>query len=152
QLAERDAHRLFDDARLVHVAADLEELGALVVVAPEAGEPARAAAQDRGGDGDALDVVDRRRAAIEPRARRKRGLEPRLALLPLEAFDHRGLFAADIGAGAAVDEDVEIVTRSAGVLADQPGVIGLGHGSKQRLRLADVFAADVDIGGARTHR
>src|SRR3546814_2590421 len=39
QLAEADAHFLFDDTGLVHMAADLEQLGALVVLAPEAREP-----------------------------------------------------------------------------------------------------------------
>src|SRR3546814_2497668 len=41
QLAEADAHFLFDDTGLVHMAADLEQLGALVVLAPEAREPRR---------------------------------------------------------------------------------------------------------------
>ena len=79
-------------------------------------------------DRDALDIVDRGRAAIEPRAGRERRLEARLALLALQALDHRGLFAADIGARAAVEEDVEVVARAAGVLAEQPGVIGLVDG------------------------
>src|SRR3546814_11785736 len=74
----------------------MEQLGALVVLAPEALGPRLAAPQDRRDDRDALDIVDRRRAAIEARARRKWRLQARLALLALEAFDHRGFFAADI--------------------------------------------------------
>src|SRR3546814_8432023 len=89
QLAEADAHLLFDDTGLVHMAADLEQLGALVVLAPEAREPRRAAPQDRRDDRDALDIVDRRRAAIEARARRKWRLQARLALLALEALDRK---------------------------------------------------------------
>src|SRR3546814_11428968 len=87
------------------MARNLEELGALVILTPEAREPRRAAAQDRRDDRDAFDIVDGRRAAIKPRARRERRFQARLALLALEAFDHRGFFAADIGAGPAVDED-----------------------------------------------
>ena len=51
-----------------------------------------------------------------------------------------------------MDEDVEGITRSGGVLAEQPGVIRLGHGGEQRLGLADVFAANVDVGCPRAHR
>ena len=68
-----------------------------------------AAAQDGRDDRDDLDIVDRRRAAVEARARREWRLQPRLALLALEAFEHRRFFAADVGAGAAVDEQVEVV-------------------------------------------
>src|ERR1700741_5116731 len=99
QLAERNAHRLLDDALLVHMAADLEELGALVVVPPEGREPGGTAPQDRGHDCDRFDIVDRGRAAPEARACRERRLQARLALLAFEAFDLRGFLAADIGAG-----------------------------------------------------
>src|SRR3546814_5740625 len=92
------------------------------------------------------------RSAVEPRPRRKWRLEARLALLALEAFEHRGLFAADIGARAAMDEDVEIIARAARVLAEEALAIGLGDGGKEVLRLADEFAADVDIRGPRAHR
>src|SRR3546814_9768611 len=71
-------------------------------------------------------------------------------LLALEAFDHRGFFAADIGAGAAVDEDVEVVARLGGILAEQAGVIRLLHRREQRLGLADELAANIDIGGTRS--
>ena len=57
--------------------------------------------------------------AVEPRPGRERRLETRLPLLAFEAFEHRGLFAADVGAGAAMDEDVEIIAGAARVLADQ---------------------------------
>ncbi len=60
-----------------------------------------------------LDIVDRGRAAVEAGAGRERRLEARLALLALEAFEHRGLFAADVGAGAAMDEAVEVVAGAA---------------------------------------
>ena len=111
----------------VDVARQLEQLGAFVLLAADAREPFRAAAQDGRDDRDALDIVDRGRAAVEARARRERRLEARLALLALEAFEHRGFFAADVGAGAAVDEQVEVVARSGGVLAQQPGFIRLGN-------------------------
>ena len=131
--------------------ADLEQLGALVVLATEACEPGCAAAQDRRHDRDRFDIVDRGRAAIKPGTRRERRLEPWLALLALEALDHRGFFAADIGARAAMDEHVEIIARLGGILADQSGLIGLVDRRLQHFGLADIFAADIDIGGTRAH-
>src|SRR5690606_12431875 len=65
---------------------------------------------------------------------------------------HRGLFAADVSARAAVHENVEVVARSGGVLAQQASVVGLGHGREQRLGLADELAADVDVSRPRAHR
>src|SRR3546814_5803130 len=152
QLAEGDAHHFLDDARALDRARDLEKLGALVIRAPEACEPRRAAAQDRRDDRDAFDIVHRRRTAIKPRARRERRFQARLALLALEALDHRGFFAADIGAGAAVDEDVEVVARFRGILAEQTGVIRFLPPREERPGLADELAAAVDLGGTRAHR
>ena len=43
-------------------------------------------------------------AAIEADIGRERRLQPRLALLAFEAFEQRRFLAADIGAGAVMDE------------------------------------------------
>ena len=80
-----------------------------------------------------LDVVDGRRAAVDAHRRRERRLQPRQALLALERFQQRGLFAADIGAGAVMDDDVEVPAVDV-VLADQPRVIGLLDGGLEALR------------------
>ena len=117
---------------------------------PSAREPGGAAAQDGRRDRDRLDVVDGRRAAVEAHIGRERRLQPRQALLALEAFEQRRLLAADIGAGAVVDVAVEREAVDV-VLADQPRLIGLVDGALQRLALADELAADVDVGGVRPH-
>src|SRR5438270_5210749 len=127
QFTEADAHRFFDDAGRVHMPRQLKQLGAFVLGIADTRKPFGRAAEDRRNDRDALDIVDGGRTAIEAGARRERRLEARLALLALEAFEHRRLFAADIGAGAAVDEEVEIVAAAAGVLAEQPGLISFGN-------------------------
>ena len=150
QLAERDRHRLFDVAGLVDVAGDAEELGARVVGRAEARKPRGAAAQDGRRHRDRLDVVDRRRRAVETHARRKRRLHPRHALLALEDFEHRRLFAADIGARAVMDVEIERKAVDV-VLADQPGFIGLVDGRLEPLALEDVFAAEIDVGRVRPH-
>src|SRR3546814_14495588 len=113
------------------MARNLKELGALVVLVAERGEPRRATPEDRRRHSDRFDVIDRRRAAVEPRPRRKWRLEARLDLLALEAFEHRGLFAAAIGARAALDQGVGTLHRAAPVLAQEtlsihPGPAGQG--------------------------
>ena len=115
------------------------------------GEPRRAAPQDVGRDRDGLDVVDGGRAAVEADIGREWRLQPRLALLAFEAFQQRGLFAADIGAGAVCDIDVERPAVDV-VLADQLGLIGLIDRGLQMLALADEFAAHIDVAGMRAHR
>ena len=119
---------------------------------PNAGEPGRAPAQDGRRNGDRLDVVHRRRAAVEAGARRERRLQPRHALLALEALEQRRLLAADIGAGAAMDVDLELPARAAGVLAEQAGRVRFLDRLDQVLRLVVELAAHVDVGGMRLHR
>ena len=151
QLAQRDAHLLLDHARLLDVAGDLEQLGAGVVGLADAGEPRRPAAQDVARHRDRFDVVDRGRRAVEADVGRERRLQARLALLALEALQQRRLLAADVGAGAVVDVEVEVPAVDV-VLADQLGLVGLVDRRLQLLALADELAAHVDVAGVRAHR
>ena len=109
QLAERNAHFFFDDAWLFHMARNLEQLGAMVVFAAKAFEPRRAATQDCWNNSNALDIVHRRWAAIKTCACREWRFQAGLPLFAFKAFDHRGFFAADIGACAAMDEHVKVI-------------------------------------------
>ncbi len=59
-------------------------------------------------------VVDDRRLAEQSRDRRQRRLEAHHAALALEALEHRGLFAADVGAGAEPDLEIERASRCRG--------------------------------------
>src|SRR5206468_6795084 len=106
QLAERQAHRLFDVAGPFDMAGNAEQFCADIIGPADRGEPRRAAAQDVGRDRYRLDIVDGGRAAIEADIGGEWRLQPRLALLALEAFQQRSFLAADIGAGAM--RDVEI--------------------------------------------
>ena len=54
-----------------------------------------------------LDVVDHGRLAEQARLRRERRLVARLAAVALDRVEQRRLFAADVGAGAAAELDVE---------------------------------------------
>ncbi len=145
QLAQGDAHLLLDIARLVHVAGEAEQLGAGIVGAAERGEPGGAATQNVGDDGDGLDIVDGGRRAIEPDIGGEWRLEARHALLAFEAFEQRRLLAADIGAGAVMQIEIEVPAVDV-VLADQLGVIGLVDRGLQDLALADELAANIDVG------
>ena len=150
QLAERHAHLLFHVAGLVHVAGDAEDLGAGVVGPAERGEPGGAAPEDVGHDRDGLDIVDGGRRAVEPDIGREWRLQPRHALLAFEAFEQRGLLAADIGAGAVMQIKIEVpAVDVAG--ADQLCVVGFVDRRLQPLALADELPAYVDVGGVRAH-
>ena len=117
----------------------------------ESGKPRRPAAQDRRRGGDRLHVVHRRRAAIEADIGGKRRLQPRHALLALERLQQPGLLAADIGAGAMMDVEIERPAVNV-VLADQPRLIGLIDCGLQALALQEVFAAHIDVAGVGAHR
>src|SRR4029077_15658306 len=149
-LAQWNAHRLFDSTRPLDVAGNAIKLRAGIVRPADAGEPGGAAAHDVGHLRDGLDVVDGGRAAVEPHIGRERRLQPRHSLLAFEAFEQRRLLAADVGAGAVVNDDVEVVAVEV-VLADEVSLIGLRHGRLQPLALADEFAADVDVTGVNAH-
>src|SRR6185312_2240630 len=97
------------------------------------------------------DIVHRRRAAIETHRGRERRLQARLALLALEALEQRRLLAADIGAGAAMEIELEIIARAAGVLADEPRGISLIDRRLEDLRLVHELAADIDVAVMDAH-
>src|SRR5262249_53737907 len=117
QLAHRHAQGQFDQAGLVDVPAEAVELGAVAAgVAPvlRVGgdahrlEPVGPAVDDVGDAGDGLDVVDDGGLAERPLHGGERRLDPRPGPLALQALDQAGLLPADVGAGPAVDVDIEV--------------------------------------------
>ena len=151
QLLQRDRHFLLDGAGVVDVAGDVEELGAGIPGPSEGEEPFATAAADGRSDGDRFHVGDRRRAAKDAHIGRKRGLESGFALLPFQRLDEGRLFAADVSAGSAVHENVEIVAGTAGVLADEAVLVRLLDGDLDVGRLVVKLAADVNVGGPGSH-
>ena len=106
--------------------------------------------ENEGHGGEAQHVVDDGGLAEEAFERRDRRLGPHHAALALEAFQHGGLFAADIGAGAAADLEVEGFVRTLNIVA-QP--FRRGGGGDRLLHGGDgigIFRADIDeaLGGA----
>ena len=91
-----------------------------------------------------LDVVDQRRALVEALDRRERRLQARVAALALQRVQQRGLLAADVGAGAAVHDEVERVVGAEDLLADVALLAGLGERGVEHVGLVGVLAADED--------
>ena len=103
QLAQRACPAAPRNAGLVDVAGEREHLMPGDFSVPMRREPLGALVEDRRDARDRLDVVDDRRATRRGRRPRERRLQPRLAAEALERVEQRGLFAADVGAGAGVD-------------------------------------------------
>ena len=104
--------------------------------------------------GEGLDVVDQRRPVVEALDRGERRLQARVAALALERVEQRGLLAADVGAGAAVDDQLHLLAGAEHVLAEEAGLVGLVRPPLEDVGLEVVLAADVDeaavgTGGAR---
>ena len=88
---------------------------------------------------EGLDVVDDGRLRVEAFHGRERGLDTRHAALAFETLDERALFTADVRAGAAVDDDLEIESRALDVGAEES--LGLGVGN----RLVEPFVAEGEL-------
>jgi hypothetical protein len=88
-------------------------------------------------------VVDHGGAAEQTGMGRQRRLCPHDPAPAFEAFEQRGLFAADIGAGAHLD--VEPMGRAGHGLAEQPLSARDGDRRRHRRDRMGVFRTDVDI-------
>ena len=92
---------------------------------PIARERRAALEEDARHVGQRLDVVDDRRLAEQAGLHRERRLVPRLAAMPFDRVEDRGLFAADVRAGAAADLDVEGEAAAEDVRAEEAVAPGL---------------------------
>src|SRR5262249_42410302 len=104
--------------------------------------------------GQGLNVVDRRWVAEESGLRGEGRLVPRLATIAFDGIEERRLFAADVGAGAAAQLDVELESATEDVFAQQPifatQVDGVGDAfGCQRIFSAHIYVAPFGSGGER---
>src|SRR6266487_2229310 len=88
------------------VAGDAEQLRAGRLLGAHRSEPLHAPAEDPRDGGDRLDVVDRGRRPVQALHGRERRPQLGLAALALQRRQQRGLLAADVGAGAPVQDHV----------------------------------------------
>lgn len=93
ELPHGDAQLLLYSYRVVDVAADAEQLGAVVVLAAEAGEPLRAPPQDCGGNSYCFDVCHGGGASPEAHIGWERRLETGLAGLAFQTLNQGCLLA-----------------------------------------------------------
>src|SRR5262249_37503834 len=101
QLARSDAGGSEHHARLVDAAGDREAAEALALAPAMRGEPGGALLHNVAHPVERLDVLLERWATEQAHLRHIGRAMARQAALTLDRLDHRGLFAADIGAGAA---------------------------------------------------
>src|SRR5262249_1527564 len=128
ELANRDAQRQLDAARVIHVAADAVQLRSVTAgvarvfrIGRDADgfQPIGSAIDHVRHAGERLDIVDDGRLAERAFDGGKRRLNPRPAALAFEALNQSRLFAADICPGAAVQVHVEAEFLTEDVFAEQ---------------------------------
>src|SRR5262249_45251117 len=95
---------------------------------------------------------DDRRRRERARNRGEGRLDAGLPPLALEGLDETRLLAADVGAGAAVDGNVERERGSEDLLAEETLRVRLADGLLEDARAVVELAADVDVGGAAPDR
>jgi len=104
------------------MAAHAKELGPRVLLAADRREPLGSPLDDDGDAGQGFDVVDDRRAAVEPHHCREGRLDAGIAALALDALEQGRLLAADVGARAAVDDDFHVEALAQDIAPAWPAV------------------------------
>src|SRR5690606_14316782 len=143
--AERGAERHLVHAGLLHGAAHAEQARAGRLRRADRGERRAALEDDVRDVGERLDVVDDRGPAEEARLDRERRLVARLAAVPLDRVDESGLLAADVGAGALAELDVEAEAGAGDVIAEPALFAGALDRMGDALERERVLAAEVDV-------
>ena len=154
EVAEGGLHHLeLVVARLADVPGQCEEPGARRTAGTERGEGRAAVVHDPGDVGHRLDVVDDRGLAVEPDGGGEvRRLDAGEAALALERLEERRLFAADVGAGTRVHDDVDRKARVEDLRTDGTVRIRVVHGLLHPLEPEGELPADVDEGLADLQR
>ena len=127
-LGDGHAERIFVNARPLAIAGDRNDLGAGRIPGAAPRETRAAVDGDFGRLRKRLDVVDDGRPPEIAGGDGQRRSDARTAGFALQRFDQRRLLAADIGAGAEVDLDVEI----------EPGRAADGGPRRRSARIARV--------------
>ena len=118
ELAQWDAHGLFDRAGSHDMARDGKQLGARVLGSTKGRKPRAAPTTDGWGHGHGLHIGHRGGTAKETDVRWKGRLKPWLACFALDAFNQGRLFATDVRACAPMDVDVKGIIAATGILSD----------------------------------
>lgn len=131
--------------------ADAEELRALIPCATETSKPRSASSADGRCNSNSLNIRDRCRASEQTDISRERWLETRLALLSLKTLDERRLFAADVRSSPTMQVNVEVISATTSVFAEESGLVGLVNGLLNVRSLLVEFSANVNVSCAGIH-
>src|SRR5678815_4787946 len=102
------------------VTAHADDAGAGIVRPSDAGILRAAHGDDMLHVAKRFDVIHNRRAHVETEHSRKIGrLDPRIGALAFKRFDQPGLLATDVGAGAAVDVNLDVKAEAEHVPAEE---------------------------------
>ena len=131
-LPQRGAHGHLDQAGVLDLPDQGEDLGAAAIRGAQSPEPVGPKIDHHGDVGEGLDIVDDRglapQAAIGRIGRPNAGLPP----LALDRMDEGCFLAADERPGAQPDLQIEIETRTEDVLAQQAATAALPDGGRIR--------------------
>ena len=140
-------------AGLLHVATDAEDPGSGVVRRAQFGILRATHLDDVLHMAEGLDIIHDGRAHVETECSGEiRRLDARIRALAFQRFDQTGLFAANVGAGAAVHVDLAIKAGTKDVLAQETFGPGLGDGFLDDLRRERELLTNVNVGQLGVHR
>ena len=143
QLLYRDARRRELDARVFDPATDAETAQALAAVAAKATEPLRALFHNVAHPVQGLEIVLQRGAAKQAYLGNIGWAHAWLTTFALDAFDHGGLFAADVGTCPTAQFNRGQRARRVGL---QQGQLRFQNGTA-----AMVLVTQIHIAGVNTH-
>ena len=144
------AHRQFVQARLVDVAGEAEKFRAGTFFGADRFVPIGAAIDDVRDVRQRLDIVDDGRASERALDRGERRTISRIRALAFERFEQAGFLSADVRAGAAMREDVEVEAGAQDIFAEIVVGVGLCDGGVDDSLLHRELAAQVGVCGMRT--
>ena len=144
-LPQRGSHRNLDEARVVDLAGEGKNLGALGLVGADGGEPGGSSRQDDGDIREGFDVVDDGRLAPETLDGGEWRLRDGHAAVAFDGLEKGRLFAADEGACAQTDFNIKIEAGAEDVVAHEAHFLGLRDGDLEPLNGEGIFGADVDV-------
>ncbi|OPY04819.1 MAG: hypothetical protein A4E67_02230 [Syntrophaceae bacterium PtaB.Bin038] len=149
---QRGAHRDLHETHVVHVAGEGEDLRPLALLGADAGVPGPAAQDDLPDVGEGFHVVQDARLLPETGDGGEGGPRAGHAALALDGGHQRRLLAADEGARALVDLDVEVEARAEDVLPEQAHLARLGEGHVEAVDRQRVLGPAVDVSLLRADR
>ncbi|MNM97081.1 hypothetical protein D3C81_1095770 [compost metagenome] len=147
QLAGADTEGQFPQARVLDLAGEAHQLGAVVFRA-FAGQrlvPVDAVADDRRYVAQGLDVVHASRLAPHAHGGREGRLGARVGAATFEGVDQCGFFTADVATGTGVDKQLEVETATENVLAQQACCFGFLDRTVEVARCGGVLATQEDV-------